>query len=448
MKKENPNFSPKLSRRELFKLGGVTLGSILLSGCNVAPRARTPEPTKTPTPEPLKLTEIIKVAIPELAVEKYAVEFPEITKEVPESYRKDLKEWIAQPGPFSLRESNATWKGPWWSIDQPHSLPVRQCDLSLLAWGEIIPDHGALYFYFDGQSRFYSLGIPGGDSLDKISDEDRRILGWQKDALVGYTSIFNLDLSRDGKILYNVHSLKDFKDRGATILADIPKRTKTVIRESWLHDITPELSDNGNKIALSFTYDANFIYKGNPKRGIYLIDLDSWQVRFQLDRSSDTIFLNEDGSLLYVYRGCGGHSEPTGYPCIGYIYNTLTGKEKLVEWPNYLMTKDGLVQVFNPHGEHFASPNLRFIARKLGMFPTAGEIAREEIGEWGISVHTPEWHFIISSPEKSFPPEKVDSDGTIYTTRGDIFKFENGTYRLAKIGDRKPIEVSVQRLNR
>lgn len=446
MKQESPNFSPKLPRRELFKLSGAALGTILLGGCNVAPlselqssstptreptRTWAPEPTKAPTPEPSRLIETIKIAIPDLTVERYAAKFEDITSEVSESYKGDLQRWLTL-SEFDQEESRY-YPYPGYNF----SFALRRCGLSVGGFDRIRPNNELEVFYFNGgEGRFHTLELskPGIEeflktkgkdwcTVPKIGDEDKRILNWES----GFgDEVIPFDLSCDGKILYRV-SKKPLGPYITTIIADIPHATKTIIKDSKSRAIGSELSDDGNKLLLSLGKDKDF------HGGTYLVNLNDWQIQFHINESSDQGLLNEDGSLLYL--GADSYivegNMVIGEKQIGYKYDTITGVKTTIEWP-YFLTSYG----------HWGSRNLHYIARKLGMFSSE----KTEPGQWGTVIQTPNGMFMISSPQKSLSPSGIDNNGTIHTYSGDVFEFKDGTYKLVKTGDGKSIEVNVVKL--
>lgn len=403
----------------------------------------TPKPTATPTPESPKLLEIIKVDIPGLTVERYAVKFQEVTDKVSESDKRDIEEWVAQPE-FRLADQFNRNQNPKENLDRimDRLSPVSaQCGLSFVSndtmrsgpfSGKIIPgiyDKGT--FYYEGNEKRFFANILGPYS--EILDVDRQILN-QKDIGSWFTDGSNkqsfrmgVQMSGRGQILYNILS-KDKPTRTMmAILADIPHGTKTLIKDSQLRYFDSQLTRNGNKLLLSFHTEEK-----DKERKIYLLDLDSWKVQFQTSLRQepycDEIFLNEDGSQVY-------------FNSTEYIHNTITGEKKLIAWPRFL----------NPFWSS-ASPDLNFIVRGLGMFSAPQWVE----GQWGIIAYTPNGFFMINSPDWSWPPCKVDNDGTIYTNRWDIFKFENGTYKLVKTGiearlktekSGKPIEVRVAKVD-
>ena len=67
-------------------------------------------------------------------------------------------------------------------------------------------------------------------------------------------------------------------------------------------------------------------------------------------------------------------------------------------------------------------------------------------GQWGILVYTPNGFFQISAQNWSILPERIDNDGTIHTDRGEVFKFENATYRLVSTSDDNPLDVDIVRI--
>ena len=87
------------------------------------------------------------------------------------------------------------------------------------------------------------------------------------------------------------------------------------------------------------------------------------------------------------------------------------------------------------------SDNLKYIARKIGMFPASREVE----GQWGILVKTPLGFYRISSRNRSLIAERIDNDGTMYTRRGEVFQFEIGTYILVETSDGQPLEVDIFR---
>lgn len=478
MKQESPNFSPKLSRRELFKLSGAALGTILLGGCDLvsspppkeeltpiftpkpsssptreptitrtpeptvtptrmpeSTRTPTPESTLTPTPEPPKFLETIKVDIPGLTVERYAVKFQEITNEVPESDRRDIEEWVAQPE-FRLADNNSRDQSPKENLERVWNRlwPVTcQFGQSFVTWGEIRPNHDRELFYYDGEGARFYTNIFATDAKGYIaSDVDKKILNCEQDARY-YPFYDRICMSRSGKILYPVildQSLADSKlPREAVIIADIPNGTKTVIKDSQLRLFDGDLTHDGDKLLVGLP--AAIEAERGQMGMIYLLDLNTWQIQFQtplrVEPYWDERLLNENGSRLYINS-------------TGYIFNTLTGEKEPVLWPTFLSSFWAA-----------ASPNLNYIVRGLGMFPAGSWVE----GQWGIMAYTPDGFFMINSPDWSWPPYKVDNDGTIYTNRSDIFKFEGETYKLVKTGleaqfktkdSGKPIEVRVTKV--
>lgn len=456
----------EISRRDFLRWVSIAGGGTLLAGCSLLPKPTptrtpeptktpTPEPTKTPTPEPPKLLEKIETGIPGLSVERYEAKFQNITSEVPESYRKALIEWLAQPyktitdwivkPEYDPKDPLTTFNpfGP--KHDE------QQCGLSYVGLGRIRPNHDAEYFYFDSsQNRFYTnLFVYGAmGCFGVMTDDDKKILNWETGKeyrLVGGgiptrgRGTGTTLLSCDGKILYDVFTIPtdapmisyDFKTKQALIIADVPRSTKTLIKDSQGETIPAQLSDDGNKLLL------HFIDHTDPRRGLYLIDLNNWRVQFHLAKFANPgsstdwsgTFLNEDGSLLYVRWD-------------SILYNTVTGEKTVVRWPTFLSSDNDT-----------ASRNLHYIARLLGMFSATQWVD----GQFGIMAYTPEGFFMINAPGWSFGPEKVDNDGTIYTGCGDVFKFEGGTYKLVKMGpdteakakeDGKPIEVRVEKYSR
>lgn len=430
-----------ISRRGFLKLVALVGGGALVSACSPSleptPTA-SPLPTARPTTEPTltleppRLLETIKVDIPDLTVEKYAVEFPEITNQVSESYKREFREYLAA-GPY--KEGVKRMTSPWYAINGQ-----EQCGSLFAGFDQIMPQRSATeFFYFDGETgRFYTDIIPDGflpkdySSAENIKDYtvDKKVLGWEKCGViswvVGSEITKHFVLSCNGKILYRVTNMLAGKDtRYATVIADIPNATKIFIKDSRpqsVRAILPELTKDGNRLLLAFPNDFD------PNRGTYLIDLRNWQSLFYTDEVSEPSFLSENGELLYL-------SPPTrdkyGYG-VGNIYNVVTGEKDSIYWSIF----------YGATYQHVASANLHFIARTLGIFSST----RTEAGQFGIAAYTPEGFFTISSPKHSLRASEIGNDGTIYTYSGYIFRFEGGIYKLVKTGDAGSIEVNVRKV--
>lgn len=392
---------------------------------------RTPEPTPTPTPEPPKLLERIKVDIPGLTVERYAVQFRDMTDEVPDTYRTNLGQWVRQPefSPGGPKRWIDNKDSRFFPDQSPRTGRLHgESGLSLIGVDRIRPNHPDEFYYFDGNGNRFYTNIVNYDYRNeniKAGKEEEGILNWQTEWYGMTGKIVRTDIllgnhfcvSRDGKILYRALknlSLVATEPESVIIIADIPHNTKILISDSKLQYMSARLSDGGDRLVLSFPGDTN------PTRGTYLVDLNSWRVQFHAKESAYIAHFNEDSTLLYMLN-----------TRVGYIYNTGTGEKKEIWWP-------GMLALY----ESIASRNLQFMARGVGMFASSTTVE----GQWGTMVYTPEGFFTISSPTKSLWPWKVDNEGTIYTGRGDVFRFESGTYKLVKTGDGKPIEVEVTKI--
>lgn len=433
---ESPSFSPKLpikgiTRRELIELG-------LAFGARFAGRRLFPVSGALPNPqrpvsELVASPEILELNIPGVTIERYPAELPDITDEVPESVRNGLKAWVEQP---DFDESGLK-RWPPLRVFWMSQLNYRQHGPALLGIDWIRADRGPMpeKFYFNGaEARFYTRVLGGSDNSGRIGDDDRRLLNWE-----GSIDLNDLSISSDGKILYQVVKFESVDDsigrngRHAMFIENIPNSTRTLIRDSAERYIRGTLSDDGSKLLLSFPYNTA------TKRGTYLINLSDWQVRFHTDDAPFPFaiapFLNEDGSLLYLSAQQGDITDKSFN-----LFNTATGEKTTVRWPDFLTSY-----------RHIASRDLHHIVRLLGIFPAMQYVE----GQWGMMTYTPEGFFMIRSPGWSFAPQIVDYAGNIYTHRGDVFKFEGGTYKLVKMGpetqlkvekDGKPIEVRVTKL--
>lgn len=400
-------------------------------------RTAIPERTKTSIPEQPKLLEKIETGIPSLSVERYQAKFQDITNEVPDSYRKNLGQWVRQPE-FSPEEGVKRWVGQ--TNELYGDIFPKQSGLSFIGIDTIRPNHRGEFFYFNGDGNRFYTNIMDYDrnrcGCIMGEGEEERILNWKTktygltttagEVKEGFTTSLRVasealtDISRNGKILYRVSG----SERLVTIIADIPNGTKTLIKDSELRSITSKLSDDGNSLVLSFPDDTD------SPRGTYLVDLNSWHIRFHTKESAYITHCNEDGSLLYLlFPVAKENLEQYGLGRIGHIHNTVTGEMKEVKWPTFFTLYDS-----------DTSPNLNFMARTAGIFPSFTTVE----GQWGIMAYTPEGFFIISAPEKSLSTRVIDNNGTIYTWQGDVFEFRDGTYKLVKTGDGKPIDVKVE----
>lgn len=393
---------------------GVPLGLSFLSACSQPPaivREATPipEPTRTPTLELPRLLETIKLPMLGLTVEKYAANFEDITSEINEFHKQKVLKKEATP--LASVEQLPPWA---WAA---------QCGSSVIYLDKFRPDPRVEYVFYNGnERRSYAVGIENVGPYGIPPDEDKKMLNWQVGADANIVADVNkgIDMSCNGKFLYQMTDkpwltgLPPIGGNHAVIIADIPRATKTIIKDDRGRSFSflAELTDNGNRLFLSFPGDKD------PQRGTYLIDLDNWQIQFHINESSDKIFLNEDGTIFYLH--------PDSFTSrVGYIYNTVTGEKTVVQWP-YDWVSYGYI----------TSPNLQYIVSQPWIFPPEK-----------IIVYTPNGMFMISSPQKSLSPLKIDNNGTIHADSGDVFEFKDGTYKLDKTGDGKPAEVRVTKLS-
>lgn len=445
-----------ISRRNFLKLAGLTIAETALVACSrnkpeppapatptpmvlktpdatftptstaTATPTFTPEPTYTPESSPTPIIaptpERIEVAIPGLIVEKYHYQFENVTDQIAQvPISTVLYGWIQDLPDAPYTRAN----------------PTQSCGESLLRLGELKNGNIEL-LYFDADNESYYNLKTEDEGLRKMLDWERIIFSNSRVTLPNH--IKGYPILCDGKILYIIteQSLIEayFNDRWppeglkqAVILADVPNETRTIIRDGNLTVIEPHSSGDMQKLLLSFPFDKE------ARRGTYLVDSNDWSVKFHLEGAPLEMFLNEDGSLLYEIgnwydRLCQTRGEAADF-CPGYIHNTITGNRESVDW-NVGLT---------PY-EHVASTNLYFIARELGMFRSDTTVE----GQRGILIQTPVGEFIISSPTRSFSTARIDNDGTIRTWREDVFKFENGTYKLVETTVDETFEVTIDKV--
>src|SRR3990167_814824 len=320
--------------------------------------------------------EAIQTTIPDLVIQRFPYQPDEITDNLSDSFQEEFEDY--QKGKRRV-------------------FPIAKCGESFVDTEKIKGGKYEDYYFKADEKRFYLLK-PGSD---------KKLLDWSNirafSDLIGGT-----DLSCNGELLYSVRT-EDDEPKFATILASFNERTKTIMKDSNFESFNSIISDDGSTLVLSF----------NDQRGLYVINLKDWSGKFHLDESPETILMNDEGSLLYVNRGVLAEDDSRrdlDKQRTGYIYNTITGEKTSVSWP-YIRTPDEY---------HVASSNLNYIARTLAMFSADREVE----GQWGIVVHTPVGQIIIESPDRSFQPSSIDNNGTIYTRRGEVFKFEDGTYKL------------------
>lgn len=410
-----------LCRREFLRVGGLAFGGIVAAACSRGELVATVTAKETPRlirkSELLQPPEIIEIAIPDLTIERYhGIEFEDITTEVPKPYQEGFKKWLENPAlhnkPMLDDQGNVSEKKPYYYY---HPLNERQCGLSIIDADKIRLGHESEIFFFSGEeNRFYA----------NIMDGDDNLLGWKRESM--YINFFEpgwVSISCNGKILYQKRLSVEPPPNSilAVILADVPNRTKTIIRDTQLRSFESELTADGNKLLLVLPGDPEAERGIGGIQKIYLLDLNTWQVQCNITEPYSYLgkHLNEDGSSLYL----------NGTGC---IYNTITKKETPVPWPEFKKSYGAC-----------SSRNLHYIARGLGMF-SASEYVE---GQWGIMAYTPEGFFMISASNWSFVPEEIDNDGTIYTKRWDVFRFENGIYKpvsaRTETKDGKPIEIKI-----
>lgn len=428
----------KVSKREFLKLAALVGAGGLLAACGIEPR---------------KKPETIPVDIPGVSVERHYVTFEDITGQVPGSFKEDLLEVMEQRriDPYSTRAAVIFNDQiyPSLSLFPSDARIYDQCGSSIIAYGRKEPEgsiNGTIFYFSETTGQFYSLDIktpadmPYDDqglwSLkirpDVLNEEDRKLWGLKNTKLnIGEALLF--DVSCNGRILYRI----GFPRIRARIIADIPNGTKTVLRYELKneHDfVDTQMSDDGKTLLIAFY-----------PRSVYLIDLDTWRVRYEADlRNYDhELFLSGDGGLLYI--------ENDTRPFVpenkkaGYLHNATTGDVSHIWWPEEVLETS--FWTIN------ASSNLQFIAREF----------RDDAKESeGIVVKTPSGLFKIEMnqlganyfntdlrKETFLPPFVIKDDGTIYTRMGDYFKFEGDTYKWYPKHDSDQIfrTISIEKLD-
>lgn len=360
----------------------------------------TPEPTSTPTPELAVLLETIDIPIPNLSIQKFAFQIEDITNELTDDHLryfdevrkgKEIAEWCGNS--FAASDSGITY------------------DFQIIYYGR---DDG----------RYFQLPL----------QQDRQLLAMSG---LEWSATAPDQLLCDNRILYSLNgynSQRDDSTKEAVIIADFNNQTKSLIFDDQFRPMTVRISRDGKRLLLNFTFDEE------QPRGAYLLDLNNWQIVHHVEEEPGVKFniidMNEDGSMLYkssIRQREFGDSEDR----VGYLIDVASGGTTRLDWPNR----------FSVYENTAVSPNLKYISRALSMWDThKGGVVE---GQWGMLVYTPSGYFQISSPNISFHAARIDNDGTIYTRGGaeaEVFKFENGTYRLVSTSDGNPLDVDVVRI--
>jgi len=408
----------RFSRRDFLDLALVATGSLIYSSCvpkeeptpfptsepterPVSTREPTPDPTPTLEPirpaEPLGPPEIIDIDIPGMKVTQYSTDIRDVTRSLPEDYKK-VTEGVLQP-----------------------FYPIYGTELSPSYLKEInTGGYGGLYFnrldekYFAFNSELIHPNT--------LSDEDKILLGWEKGNLT------LLEVSDDGKAMYEATTLSitldgDHNKFRKLLLIDIEGKTKTTIEDTdGIVDIGSndtiqfnpqvDLSRDGSHLLLSY-YEHMDVRERD--RSTYIVDLYDWSVvALDLDNwlgrdpwygltertygPNKDLIVSNDGRTVYS-------------PYYGAKIDTQTGvKEAII--PIRLGFADS-------SDIAIASGDLQFIAQSgyRSLSPR-------------MFVHTPNGLFGFTST-RGITPRGIEDDGTIYTgghPSFDIFQFKDGGY--------------------
>lgn len=364
-------------------------------------RTPTETPTVMPTPEPAVLLETIDTGIPNLSVQKYAAEFIKLSeKQISESLREYINDVMS--GEIIISDG-------------------QRCGNSFITSAVRVTLNTENIYFVRENGNIFHFNV----DYDRATILNNTVAEWD--------ALYPGQLSCNDFIIYRVF---DFYGGGgiprrfeATIFADVNNGTKTVIKDSELNRIDSSLEADGTKLLINFT-----TYDTDQKRGVYLLDLtNNWQSIYHIEQSPDVrlehVWANEDATVLYRNSVLMGRYRDER---VGYLIDVTTGETMQLDWPNRLTVY-----------EHTAlSRNLEYISRKLGMFSAGGVVE----GQWGMLIYAPSGYFQISSPNRSFHAARIDNDGTIYTRRGEVFRFENGTYVLSETSDGSPLDVDVVRI--
>lgn len=442
----------RLNRRDFLIRASLATAGVALAGCKPPlsepspipkpePPTRPPLPTKEPTKkstkeprptdtpeptttlEPPKILETIDIPeIPNLEIERYSVQFRELTDKVPSSFIEELSHWVSQP---EIQDGIPKRAFSGARYDQAE----EQCGLSFLGRRQITP-HRSERFYFNGDKKRIYQSVTRGRNYLAGRDHTQDLEVLESLEIHGWLGITELGLSCDGKVLYRINAQNGGWNH-AYVIADYLNGTKTFIRDSEWRYCEPQLTADGSKLLMVFpdhpyhSQDGFSIDFREGEGGIHLINLEDWSIQFSLVQTqypSRSVSLNENGSRLYSQVH---HS----------LYNTETGMlVSNIKWPKIL-------SYYTHHGE-YASPNLKFVQLMAGMFEAGGWVE----GQWGIMVHTPEGFFLISAKERSMIPNMIYNDGTIVNSKGDVFGFKNGTYYLVETTSEEPIEVRIKKI--
>lgn len=484
-------FSPKeLSRREFLRLAGLTAAGSLTACLSTAPTTtekspppRTPgltqtvpepkrtsipvkpkipnlsaEPTKEPTPKPLEFIEKIDCEVPGIVIEKYRATYEDITDEVFPSFKQKLEGWLEPsklapktPGEIcSLSPTGLSWRS---------DLPL-QSGLTIISGDEIRNQYQEMFFYHNGR---YYINIPAYyessrqfEAIDyketgPMGNDDLEVLDWSSGFVVGIVGV-----SSKGQILYHVSDMvEDYFDpnkipRHALILADIPNKTKTVIRNEQFQFASSSLSADGDSLYLYFgrviqevvearePMHGSNVYKDILRERDFdpiVIDPNNGRLKFRFDERPDWMAgeLNEDGSKIMV-AGSEIYNDPVTHR--SYTESTInikTGERTPILWPSNLSYSSG----------HVLSPNHKFICRFEGFFYPKYDFNLGSM--WDPLVYTPNGFFKIGN-FNSIKVWRISNQGTIYSDRGDVFQYINGSYKAVQISEDIKEEVKIEKV--
>lgn len=446
---DNPDLRKKTSGLKQAKmLAGLASMALILS-CSEDQMASSPTqalppktesvPTATVQPELMPMLERINVGIPGLIVEKYPLEITNVTSTLDQKIKDKLQEAMEHKiGLGTIKDEGFEYNYDLCRV--PCKLQYKKDDGFKFKYSL---DHNTAnaaiidVFYREkgklkkGPTAYYD------SKVDKYYSWET---GEQSPRMQNFPDIMDAPFHKptvtdSGRVLYGTTRYSDSVGGGALVLIDINEKTKTIIKsDNWWPNFA--LSGNGKKLLFEYTTPEVAKFVGESvQRGLfpsssrmerYLIDIDAWQVVYH-DNTMENSTLSYDGNKIYF------ESDEFPTPGIeGKVLDTITKKETTITWP-----VDRIVSgaVGNSDFSFLATNGLFYRSICDVVAPHHGC----EISNTPIVVRTSSGMYLIASGEYELSPRNIYDDGTLVTTRGDVFKFENGTYKLVETNADNPL---------